>query len=163
MKFRHPLFMFPAGCLLAIVSVIIVNPVFANNANFGKISLSPGFEPGKAISTGYTGGSYSLSAISNRDGENNPCIGFADPNPDHILVLEKDFSTLKILVNTGGSDTTLVVQGSNDNSIRCGDDTGSSKDASVESLNWKAGIYKIWVGTFNPGIKKNYNLSIQQP
>jgi hypothetical protein len=163
MRFRRPLFMFPGGWLLAIVSVLIAAPVFANSANFGKISLSPGFEPGKALSTGYTGGSYSLSAISNRDAEKNPCIGFADPNPDHILVLEQNFASLKILINTGGSDTTLLVQGPNDGSILCGDDTGSSKDASVENSNWKAGVYKIWVGTFNPGVKKNYSLSIQQP
>lgn len=151
-----------ASLLLTILTAIASTPVLANTANFGKLAVSPGFDPTKGTVGGYTGGSYSLSAISNRAHNRNACIGFADPNPDHILVLEKDFSRLKLLVQTGGSDTTLLVQGPDSGMIRCGDDTGKSKDASIEDSNWKAGTYRVWVGTFNPGEKRNYTLSVHE-
>ena len=145
--------------LLSLFTVITVSPVKADTVNFGTISLAPGFDATATSISGYTGGSYSLSAISNRDRDNKACIGFADPNPDHILVLEKDFSNLKVAVNSGG-DTTILIQGP-DNTIYCGDDTGRIKDASIENRNWKAGNYKVWVGTFNSNVKLNYSLSVQ--
>jgi hypothetical protein len=149
------------GWLLAMLAAITATPVIAETPNFGTFSLVPGFEPAQGKFSGYTGGSYSLSAISNRDRDKKPCIGFADPKPDHIMVLEKDFDHLKILVNSGNADTTLLIKGP-DNTIRCGDDTGKRKDASIDDLNWKKGTYEIWVGTFNPGVKRNYKLTVQQ-
>lgn len=147
---------------LAAFAVFASNPVLGDTANFGKLALSPGFESAKGTITGYTGGSYSLSAISNRDRNRNVCIGYGDPKPDHILVLEKDFSRLKIQVDTGGGDTTIVVQGPDNSLVRCGDDTGKNKDASVTDNSWKAGTYRVWVGTFKPGEKRNYRLTIQE-
>ncbi|MBF2064183.1 MAG: hypothetical protein IGS39_07155 [Calothrix sp. C42_A2020_038] len=144
------------------LTLITAIPVIADTANFGTISLAPGFDSSAASISGYTGGSYSLSAISNRDVHNKACIGFADPTPDHILVLQQEFSNLRIAVNSGGFDTTIVIQAPNGN-VYCGDDTGRSKDASVVVNNLKAGSYKVWVGTFNPNVKVNYTLSIQQP
>ncbi|MCC5637951.1 hypothetical protein LC593_19335 [Nostoc sp. CHAB 5844] len=150
------------GWVLAILAAVTATPVIAETANFGRFSLLPGFEPAQGRFSGYTGGSYSLSAISNRDRNKKACIGFADPKPDHIMVLEKDFEQLRILVNTGDSDTTLLVKGPGDNIIRCGDDTGNKKDASVSDRNWKKGTYQIWVGTFNPDLKRKYTLTVQQ-
>jgi hypothetical protein len=150
------------GWLLAILALITTTPVVADTPNFGSFNLLPGFSSDKGVFSGFTGGSYSLSAISNRDRNKKACIGFADPNPDHVMVLEKDFSALRIQVNSGGKDTTILVQGPDDGTIRCGDDTGKTKDASVEGKDWKAGTYKIWVGTFNPGVKLNYSLGVQQ-
>lgn len=153
---------FQAGWFLGLLTLVAANPVMADTANFGTISLAPGFDTTNASVSAYTGGSYSLSAISNRDRDNKACIGFADPNPDHILVLEKDFSNLRVAVDSGGSDTTILIQGP-DNTIYCGDDSGRRKDASIENPNWKAGNYKVWVGTFNPNVRLNYNLTVQQP
>ncbi|MEA5553211.1 hypothetical protein VB713_19925 [Anabaena cylindrica UHCC 0172] len=161
MKDRHFWLHFRGGLLLATIITIIATPVAAETANFGTLKLLPGFEPGQGTVTGYTGGSYSLSAMSNRDRDKNICIGFGDPNPDHILVLEKDFDQLKILVKSG-YDTTLFIQGPDDETIRCGDDTGRSKDASVIGSKWKRGKYRVWVGTFNRGFKHNYTLTVEQ-
>lgn len=147
--------------IVGIFTVITVNPVMANNANFASMSLRPGFDTSKSIVSGYTGGSYPLSAISNRDRDRKLCIGFADPRPDHILVLEKDFSNLRFLVDSAGADTTIVIQGPDDKTIRCGDDTGRKKDASIEGKDFKAGKYRIWIGVFNPGTRVNYTLSVQ--
>jgi hypothetical protein len=163
MKFCGPRLGLPGSLLLAILVSTFSIPVKADTPNFGKLTLAPGFRADGATMTGFTGGSYSLSAISNRDRNRNICIGFADPKPDHILVLEKDFANLKLSVDSGGNDTTLLVKGPEDDVIRCGDDTGRNKDASIQDRNWKAGTYRVWVGTFNPGVQHNYNITVQQP
>ena len=148
---------------LSIFSVILpLNTVVAETAHFGKITLSPAFNLEEGKFTGHTGGSYSLSAISNRDRDQNLCIGFADTKPDHILVLEKDFPQLSIQVDSGGYDTTLLLKGSGEKEIFCGDDTGDSKDASIVVSDLKAGEYSLWVGTFKSGVRREYNISIHQ-
>ncbi len=153
---------FSSSWLLAIFVVMITTPAIAQTANFSTLKLLPGFNAAKGMANGYTGGSYSLSAMRNRDQDKNACVGFATPDPDHIMILEKDFEHLKILVNTGGADTTLLIQGSDETTFRCGDDTGKSKDASVDDSKWQSGTYRIWVGTFNRSTKLSYTLKVQQ-
>ncbi|MGF2040158.1 MAG: hypothetical protein RMZ43_033470 [Nostoc sp. CmiVER01] len=162
MKYCRPRLNFSGGWLLAIISAITATPVIAQTANFGTFTLSTNSNPVPETVQGFTGGSYSLSAISNRDRDQKPCIGFADPNPDHIMVLEKDFPQMTIQVDSNGNDTTLLIKGPDQTTIRCGDDTGKSKDASVSDRNWKRGTYRIWVGTFNPGAKRDYTLKVEQ-
>ncbi|MEH2117317.1 hypothetical protein [Nostoc sp.] len=162
MKYCRPRLQFHGGWLLAILTAITATPVIAETANFGTFNLSTNFDPAQGRVQGFTGGSYSLSAISNRDRDQKACIGFADPTPDHIMVLEKDFSQLTIQVDSNNNDTTLLIQGPDKTTIRCGDDTGKSKDASVSDRNWKSGTYRIWVGTFNPGVKRDYTLTVEQ-
>ncbi|MCW5314028.1 hypothetical protein GTQ43_09500 [Nostoc sp. KVJ3] len=162
MKYCRPRLQFSSAWLLAILATIAASPVIAQTANFGTFNLSANFNPAQGTVQGFTGGSYSLSAISNRDRDQKTCIGFADPKPDHIMVLEKDFSQLTIQVDSSNNDTTLLIQGPDEKTIRCGDDTGKSKDASVSDRNWKSGTYRIWVGTFNPGVKRDYTLTVEQ-
>ncbi|MEH2239806.1 hypothetical protein [Nostoc sp.] len=162
MKYCRPRLQFSGGWLLAILTAITATPVIAETANFGTFNLSTNFDPAQGRVQGFTGGSYSLSAISNRDRDQKACIGFADPKPDHIMVLEKDFSQMTIQVDSKGNDTTLLIEGPDQTTIRCGDDTGKSKDASVSDRNWKSGTYRIWVGTFNPGVKHDYTLTVEQ-
>jgi hypothetical protein len=162
MKYCRPRLQFSGVWLLAIITAITATPVIAETANFGTFKLSTNFNPAQGAVQGFTGGSYSLSAISNRDRDQKACIGFGDPKPDHIMVLEKDFSQLTIQVDSKGNDTTLLIQGPDEKTIRCGDDTGKSKDASISDRNWKSGTYRIWVGTFNPGVKLDYTLTVEQ-
>jgi hypothetical protein len=162
MKNRRLGFKIHYSWLLAAITAIMATPVTAETANFGTLKLAPGFTAEQGIARGYTGGSFSLSAMSNRDKDKKVCIGFGDPNPDHILVLEEDFENLKILVNSGGQDTTVFIKGPDDQTIRCGDDTGRNKDASVSDRNWRKGTYQLWVGTFNPGDRHNYTLKIEE-
>lgn len=161
MKSCRSLFKLSISCFIGIFTVISSNPVTANNSFFGKISLSPNSDTVKKTVTGYTGGSFSLASLRKRDGKRNLCIGFADPKPDHILVLEKDFPKINIKVNSGGYDTTLLIVGPDKKTVYCGDDTGKSKDASINGRNWKAGTYQIWVGSFKPRTRKTYRLSLQ--
>jgi hypothetical protein len=161
MKFIRSLVRLKNSYLLALLMAVSTLPAIAQPANFGSLSLSPGFKPSQGTATGFTGGSYSLSTIANRDRNNNPCIGFGDTNPDHTLVLDKDFEHLKIQVNSEGNDTTLVIKGPK-NSISCGDDSGNSKDANIESAKWQAGTYQVWVGAIDAGAKYKYTLSVEE-
>lgn len=144
---------------LALMTALLSTPVLAQAANFGSLKLAPNFSPANAIVNGTTAGSFSLTSLKNKDIHNQPCIGYGSPNPDHIVVLQKNFSHLKLQVNSGGKDTTLVVQGP-DGDFRCGDDTGASKDATIDDSNWKAGKYQIWVGSIETGRRYPYTLSV---
>lgn len=136
-----------------------ITPGLSQVANFGSLTLTA--EKNGGMLTGSTGGSTSLPAItSNRDRHNNPCLGFGDPTPDHILILQQPFPQLALKVNSGGFDTTLVIQGS-DGVMRCGNDTGPKKDAGITDTDWAAGSYKIWVGTADPGMQRNYTLTVR--
>ncbi|MDB9511840.1 hypothetical protein PN499_11645 [Kamptonema animale CS-326] len=162
MLFNFRVWLKTGGILSAAIAAVIVVPVFAEEtANFGTLTLSRGFQPPTAVLRGSTGGSYSLSAIANSDLHKNKCLGFAAPTPDHILILQQDFSRLTIAIDTGGKDTTLLISGPN-STIHCGDDTGQSKDASIVDSGWKAGTYRIWVGTIESGSKYKYTLSVQE-
>ncbi len=110
---------------------------------------------------GSTGGTTSIPAITgSTDRAGNKCLGFGDPNPDHIMTLKSRLSKLTLKVNSGGRDTTIVIQGPN-GELRCGDDTGSKKDASFSGSDWDTGLYKIWVGSMESGARGNYRLSAQ--
>lgn len=148
------------GCLLGLTAATVA-PALAESAHFGSLNLSPGFSRADGTVRGFTGGSYSLSSIANRDREGKRCLGFGDTQPDHIMVLQKDFAQLQLQVDTQGKDTTLVVKGPN-NTVFCGDDTGSSKDASISAIKWPAGRYEVWVGTFDASTRGKYTLTVKQ-
>ena len=149
------------GGVIALIAALSATPVLSQAANFVKLNLSPGFPPSAGRVAGNTGGAYSLSSIANSDQDKRPCIGYGSETPDHIMSLQKDFPKLSVQVNSRGRDTTLVIKGPG-NFILCGDDTGSSKDASVEASNWKAGEYRIWVGSIAPRQRWNYILTVRE-
>ncbi|MEB3294226.1 MAG: hypothetical protein VKJ24_13795 [Synechococcales bacterium] len=138
--------------------VFLPQPSRAQDSNFGQV----GVEPGKrAVVKGSTGGTTSLPAVvGNVDRDRNKCLGFGDPKPDHIVQLKGQFSTITFKVESNGQDTTLVVMAPNGD-LRCGDDTGSKKDAVIRDSDLKAGSYKVWVGSAEPGAQINYRLMIQ--
>jgi hypothetical protein len=136
-------------------------PALAQNANFGPITLGGGSLNGSA--QGHTSGFFALNNIAGRDRNGNICAGFAAQIPDHILTLQQDFESLTVRVNSGGNDTTLLIQGPNDNEIRCGDDTDRRNlDAMVRDGGWRAGTYRVWVGTHDQGQRHNYTLTVGQ-
>lgn len=153
--------------LMAALSTIPVLSQQENQeANFESLTLSPGFTPGVTPEggqvQGYTGGSFSLSSIANSDRHGNPCVGFGDTTPDHKLVLTQDFSELTVQVNSRGQGTTLIIQGPNSQTFRCGDGIESTNDGTVEERMWEAGTYWLWVGTVEPGKRVNYSLTVRE-
>lgn len=151
-----------SGLITGLLALLTL-PAWAEAPVFGKLVVSTEFNPatGTVSGSGKTGGSTSLPAIvANKDRHGQHCLGYADKAPDFVMVLQQDIPKLKIQVESG-QDTTLAIKGP-DNIIRCGDDTGKNKDASVEDSDWKKGEYRIWVGAINAGARWNYKLSIGQ-
>lgn len=133
-------------------------PAEAKEANFNKQTLTPGFGAESATTTGHTGGSYSLSALSNRDLLGNSCLGYGDSQPDHVVVLTSLFPQLTVQVDSAGGDTTLVIEGPD--GFLCGNDIDElNADALVSGESWQPGTYRIWVGTMTPSDRRNYRLS----
>lgn len=149
------------GAALTALAVLSALPILAQTANFDPLNLSPGSADSPRTVQGFTGGSFSLSAIANRDRNRNLCLGFADSTPDHIMTLQQNFPQLTLRVDSGGNDTTLVIQGPND-TIWCGDDTGRNKDASIQDTNWPSGTYRIWIGAFEAGARYDYTLTARE-
>jgi len=155
-RLRHPLAALSGLALLASLS-----PVLAQTANSESITLAA-YPPATANVSGNIVGAFSLANLASNDLQGNLCAGFADANPDHILTLQSDFPTLTITVDSG-EDTTLLVQGPNDNSVRCGQDISRSDlDAQVTDTNWQAGTYRIWVGAHEQGQRFSYSLIVQE-
>jgi hypothetical protein len=148
------------GGWIGLIIVLSALPSFSQEANFGTLTLEA--NQASVTLSGTTGGTTSLPAIvSNRDRHDNKCLGFGDTKPDHLLILRQGLPKLELRVNSGGSDTTLVVQGPN-GIVRCGDDTRSSKDASIIDTDWQAGTYRIWIGSTTPGERRDYKLIVRR-
>ena len=153
---RRPLMLLGSLAVLASIP-----PAIAQSANFEGITLSA-TQASSASVDGRIVGSFSLANIAGSDANGNLCAGFADTNPDHILTLESDFSSLTISVDSG-KDTTLLIQGPNDNTIRCGQDISRSDlDAQVVGEGWAAGSYRIWVGAHEQGQRFSYTLTVEE-
>lgn len=148
------------GCL-ASLSVIAALPGMAETGNFNSLTLSPGFTKAEGKVRGYTSGSFALSIRAKSDRQGNPCLGIGTETPDHILVLKQPFPRLSLRVRSPNNDTTLIVEGPNDFRL-CGDDTGRSPDASITATDLAAGTYRVWVGTLEPGQKRNYTLVVEE-
>lgn len=138
-----------------------VSPLAAEMVSFEGRELGPDFSAEDGSVSGHTGGSYSLAAVENRDRDNNPCLGYGDSRPDHIVVLKADFAALTFQLDSGGKDTTLMLKGPV--GVICGDDTDTvNLDDRVSAKGFKAGIYRVWVGTIEPGDRQNYRLTITE-
>jgi hypothetical protein len=153
--------LFTRRAWIPLLMLLSATPVIAQEANFGQLTLASGFDKTTAVVSGHTGGTYSLSSIANADRYSRPCIGYGDPNPDHILMLENDFPKLLLQIDSGGQDTTIVVRGPDKNTVRCNFGSNDSQDARLEDTDWKAGRYEIWVGSMQSGQRLNYRLSAQ--
>lgn len=140
------------------LSTLMAIPAVAQSDNFRSLTLDNQTTSGMMM--GSTGGTTSLPAIvSNNDRNDQKCLGFGAPSPDHTLVLKRPFSSLSIRVDSGGSDTTLLISGPG--GVRCADSGDSGGDVRVQQDGWQAGTYQIWVGTMTPNTNRDYRLTVR--
>lgn len=126
---------------------------------FDRLTLARGFDRSAAVVTGSTGGSFSLASLANQDLNGNPCMGYGDPQPDRLLILETDFSELAIQVESKDKDVTLVIEDPNGQIIGCGFSNDNTQVAEIVGRHWQAGKYNIWVGSLEPNQRYSYRLS----
>ena len=156
-----------ASILISFFAALATAPALAE-ANFAQLTLSSDPETATPTVSGNTQGLYDLTRIAQEDVMGNDCLGWATQEPDHILVLEEDFSKLELKVNSRGKDTTLILKNSS-GKVLCGDDSGSNPDASIvvkgddneteDDEFLKAGKIEAWVGASEPNLRWNYSLS----
>jgi len=131
----------------------------ANTANFASLKLAPGFS--SQTVKGYAKGAIALHRIvGERDTQQNMCLGYGSPNPDHMLVLKKNVNKLKLQVNSQ-QDTTLLVKGPG-NRLYCVDDSAQGKDAGWIADQLPAGKYAVWVGSFERGQQFRYTVTAEE-
>lgn len=118
------------------------------DSNFGTVELGPGFAPDPHTVYVVSGGSLDISTL----GLGGDCRGFATAAADYRLVLTGDVSRLRIFfVAQDGGDTTLAVNRA-DGTWACNDDFSTENfNPMIELTNAPAGVYEIWVGSFNTG------------
>ena len=134
----------------------------ANSANFASLNLSPGFSPSPQTVKGYAKGAIALHRIvGERDMQKNMCLGYGSSSPDHMLVLKRKFTKLKLQVNSQNRDTTLLIKGPR-NRLYCLDDSAQGKDAGWIADKLPAGHYSIWVGSFERGQQFRYTVTVEE-
>jgi len=139
-------------------SAVVAPAMAQSEANFGSVTLQNGSAPGPL--QGYTQGTTPLSTIARQDGNGNRCVGYGETEPDHILVLPQSVSRITLQVNSGGQDTTLLVREAGGGQVFCADDSDNA-DARLRGQGWSAGQYQVWVGSFDPGVRYDYQLTVQ--
>jgi len=111
---------------------------------------------------GITAGRNSLTQMAARDRRRKVCLGYAAVDPNHTLILTADRPHLRIAVDSGGKDTTLLIRGPR--GIDCNDNRSRGYlDAAITARDWPAGTYQIWVGSFHQGEQITYRLRIFDP
>lgn len=121
---------------------------------FGVVSLRTGFMPDPQVVAGSAGGPVEASQID------PSCRGWVTPQPGHVLMSQTGFRNLRLVVNSGSLDTTLVVMLPN-GQIICNDDGGSSMNPLL-SVSSPPGPIRIWVGTYSSGRTGAYNIGFSE-
>jgi hypothetical protein len=117
---------------------------------------------GTAEASGTTEGTQNFTQMAARDRRRKLCLGYGSDQPNYVLTLTEPQPRLRIAVDSGGSDTTLLVQGPQ--GIDCNDNfRRDRRDAAITDSDWPAGTYNIWVGAFSAGDRIDYDLKIGPP
>lgn len=101
------------------------------------------------------GATTALEIAQTKNTPTGYCDGFTSQQPNHILKIDTFFDYLRLEVESS-ADTTVVVQGAG--GIWCNDDAGSANPM-IEG-QWKPGVYKVWVGSYQADANDNYRIKI---
>lgn len=124
------------------------------DSNFGTTTLATGFMPDPNIVAGRSGGARDASTL------NAACNGWIDANrPDHLFNATTPYTALRILGHSA-QDITLVMQ-KPDGTFVCNDDSEMTDPILVPGA-MPAGIYKIWVGSYQQGAFADYKLGFTE-
>lgn len=108
------------------------------------------------IIEGVTSGSVTALEIAQTENTaTGYCDGFTNRQPNHVFILDKYFSSLRLEVESI-ADTTIIVRGAA--GIWCNDDLSSANPV-IEGA-WQPGKYQIWVGNYQKASSNSYRLKI---
>lgn len=118
-----------------------------------ELVLKGEFLPDPAILTGFAGGSTLAAEL------NPACLGWVRRAPNHRLVTEGRHERLRVFVNGGDRDTTLIVK-KPDGTFLCSDDV-VGRHPLVE-FPTTAGVHEVWVGTYDRRSSPPYVLGVSR-
>lgn len=151
-----------AAAITAAALVLSAGAAAAQNwqaqPTYGSIDLAPGFQPDPFNVNIVAGGPINARQTA----LGNACPGFIANNPDFDLRWGAGNSGLPLVISaTSDVDTTLVVRTPSGQWL-CEDDGGfNGMNPGMRIDNPQAGLYDIWVGTYNGGTA-NAVLSISE-
>lgn len=120
---------------------------------FGGVNLRAGFMPDPHVVAGTAGGPVSAQAVD------QSCRGYVSAQPSHILVSQTGFGQIRIAVNGGSLDTTLLVMLPN-GQVVCNDDSEGFNP--MVSFSTGPGTVRVWVGTYSQGRSGPYNIGFSE-
>jgi len=123
-------------------------------SRYGTVTLAAGFNPDPHVVDGTTASDRPASDLSPK------CEGWIAQTPDHLFVAATPFPSLRLLVNGGSMDMTLVVRRP-DGTYLCDDDAAGGKQPLIADA-FPAGAYRIWVGTFEATGGSPYRLGLTE-
>lgn len=157
-KERKP-YMYTHICVFLFIQIILnflsINSAFAQNI-IKNITIERGVTPNPLLVEGVSGGSLAaLEVVRTEQTATGYCDGFVNRQPNHTLTLKKFFDFLKIEVDSS-ADTTILIKGPG--GIWCNDDANNTNP--VIEGQWKPGVYKIWIGSYEENAVNDYRIRI---
>lgn len=124
--------------------------------NYGARNVTPGFTPDPIQVAVTSGGSLNVEAMRLGAG----CRGFATAAPDFNFTLTGADSFLRVFVDAGSQDTTLIINRP-DGSWVCADDT-YGLNPGIDFNNAQPGVYNVWVGSYQASTRAAGTINITE-
>ncbi|MGD1805841.1 hypothetical protein ACP6PL_10445 [Dapis sp. BLCC M126] len=150
------------GVLFSLAGMQKITPVFSQDLQltpiFEDVNLYPKSPQNRMIIRGLSGGPISAKETTGRENTvTGPCAGFIDKEPDHRIILNGFFESLKLEVKSS-EDTTLVIRGPGGS--WCNDDFEGKNPGIIGQ--WFSGTYEIWIGSYQRNKYYPYVIKITQ-
>jgi hypothetical protein len=113
-------------------------------ANFGYVTMGPGFMPDPVNVNVVSGGVFNARSLGLPSG----CVGWITRTPDYIVRFTGYTQRLRFFVQSQ-ADTTLVINGAN-GGWYCNDDA-VGRNPVVDIVGAQPGQYDVWVGSYRQG------------
>lgn len=125
----------------------------AGDSNFGTVSLNSGFMPDPHTASGTSGGATDATTLGTAG-----CVGWIAGTPDHLFNATTAFANLRVMAHST-ADITLVIQ-KPDGTYICNDDSEGTNP--MVEANFPAGVYKVWIGSYEQGTNSPYTLGFTE-
>ena len=140
--------------LLTIILNLAGHPAVAEVSDRVVIDRNDLAQP--RVIEGISGGKIPVREIARTENTaTGYCDGFVQSRPNHALKLESFFEFLRLEVESS-ADTTILVQGPG--GVWCNDDARTANPM-IEG-QWQAGLYQVWVGSYQANAEHNYQIKI---
>ena len=149
------------GAALALAALLPVSAFAQLNIqgtpNYGARTIRPGFTPDPMAIAVVSGGTINVSTL----GHGSDCQGFATAQPDFNFTLSGVSAFLRVYVEAGNEDTTLIIN-KPDSTWACNDDANGGRNPMIDFNNAPPGLYNVWVGSYQTGTRARGSLKITE-